>query len=86
MLTKNLNWNYSLILKRIAFCSILAIVAGCSTKADILGTRALDESVQPKSIVREDQQESGEPPSKLNIAYIVLDDSGFGPRKFWIRN
>ena len=77
MLNKNLNWNYSLILKRIAFCSILAIVAGCSTKADILGTRALDESVQPKSIVREDQQESGDPPQKVNIAYIVLDDSGF---------
>ena len=42
MLNKNLNWNNSPILKRIAFCSILAIVAGCcSTKADILGTKSI---------------------------------------------
>ncbi|MFC5589417.1 arylsulfatase [Sporosarcina soli] len=76
-MNQKLKWNDSKIFKGITICTILTMLAGCSYRSEASGTRTLEESIKSKNSIRENQPESGEPPSKTNIAYIVLDDSGF---------
>ncbi|WP_233201453.1 arylsulfatase [Sporosarcina sp. P13] len=69
--------DYSTFFKVLAISSMVAVAAGCSPKLDAQSSSANSDKQNLKVGERSTEIETGDVPSKTNIVYMVLDDSGF---------